>query len=78
MILLSASCYATEIRGTVVDSKTKEPLIGATVQVAGTNLGTATDIDGNFVVNVEGEKELIIKYVSYRDKTVSTSEATEG
>ena len=78
MILLSASCYAAEIRGTVVDSKTKEPLIGATVQVAGTNLGTATDIDGNFVVNVEGEKELIIKYVSYRDKTVSTSEATEG
>ena len=36
-----------------VDDETGEPLIGATVMEKGTTNGTATDIDGNFTLNVD-------------------------
>jgi len=36
------------LRGTVTDEATKEPLIGAAVQLSGINTGTITDVDGNF------------------------------
>ena len=39
---------AAALRGTVTDKATKEPLIGAAVQLSGTNTVTITDVDGNF------------------------------
>ena len=42
----TALVQAENIKGTVVDKTTKEPLIGATIQVAGTTMGTITDFDG--------------------------------
>lgn len=80
-LALPAGAWAQDIRGTVVDSKTKEPLIGATVQVEGTSLGTATDIDGKFqFAGLEKGKSytLIIKYVSYKTKTIDGVRATTG
>ena len=35
------------IKGSIVDSKTKEPLIGASVVIEGTSKGAAADLDGN-------------------------------
>ena len=64
---------AQDIQGTVVDESTQEPLIGATVQVAGTQLGTATDIDGNFkLTGLDTDKSytLIVKYISYKTKNI--------
>ena len=48
LLLLTVVVKADEIKGLVVDAQTKEPLIGATVQIDGTTLATATDIDGKF------------------------------
>lgn len=39
------------ITGTVIDKITQEPLIGASVVLVGTELGAATDGDGNFVIS---------------------------
>lgn len=39
---------AADIVGKVTDQKSKDALIGATVQVDGTSIMAATDIDGNF------------------------------
>ena len=36
----------------VVASEDGEPVIGASIKVAGTNTGTVTDVDGNFSLNV--------------------------
>lgn len=47
---VAANAQDTVIKGTVVD-ETGEPLIGATVLVEGTTVGTATDIDGVFAIN---------------------------
>lgn len=59
--------------GTVYDDN-GEPLIGVTVTVKGTNQGTATDLDGNFMLkNVTG-KTLVFSYVGYRTTEVPAGE----
>ena len=59
------------IKGSIVDSKTKEPLIGASVVIEGTTKGAAADLDGNYVIpNVsEGTYTLVVYYVSYETLT---------
>ena len=44
-----------QVKGHIVD-ETGEPLIGVTVRVAGTSIGTVTDIDGNYKIQVTGGK----------------------
>ncbi|MDM7925462.1 MAG: TonB-dependent receptor [bacterium] len=39
-----------KIEGLVIDRSTKQPLIGANVLVAGTSLGSVTDMDGTFMI----------------------------
>ncbi len=39
-----------KIAGRVVDATTKEPLVGATIIVEGTRLGSAADIDGQYAI----------------------------
>ncbi|MCW8805574.1 MAG: carboxypeptidase-like regulatory domain-containing protein, partial [Ignavibacteriaceae bacterium] len=42
-----------KISGKIIDADTKEPLIGANIILMNTNLGAATDIDGNyFILNI--------------------------
>jgi outer membrane receptor for ferrienterochelin and colicin len=39
-----------DINGTVVDARTKDPLVGVNVLLLGTDRGAATDVDGNFKI----------------------------
>lgn len=57
-------------RGVVVD-ETGEPIIGATVKIAGTTAGTITDLDGNFTVNVPEGGQLEISFVGYITQKIS-------
>ena len=58
------------VTGMVVDEK-GEPLIGVTVKVSGTSVGTSTDLDGKFSLNVPAKKSrLDISYVGYRTQHV--------
>lgn len=40
-----------QIKGTITDAATGEPLIGVNVGLVGTSIGSPTDIDGNYVIN---------------------------
>ncbi len=54
------------VTGTVTDAS-GETLIGLTVKVVGTNIATATDIDGNYSIKVPaGSNELEFSYVGYQ------------
>ena len=63
----SAPVINSTLSGKIIDEKTKEPLIGATVQIKGTTNGAATDIDGKFALKT-GQKlpyTLLVNYVGY-------------
>ncbi|MFA7494526.1 MAG: TonB-dependent receptor, partial [Proteiniphilum sp.] len=59
------------IKGKIVDAKTNEPLIGASVLIEGTTNGAAADLDGNYIIrNVDaGTYTLIASYVAYQNET---------
>lgn len=62
-----------KIAGTITDSQTKEPLVGAAVVVEGTRLGAATNVDGYYVIlNVPpGKYNLTVSSVGYSRKTIA-------
>jgi iron complex outermembrane recepter protein len=57
------------ISGTLTDADSKEPIIGASVLVEKTNLGSITDLEGKFTIkNVPaGSQTVLIKYIGYED-----------
>lgn len=60
------------ITGTVLDEDTDEPLIGANILVPGTTVGTVTDLDGHFMLEVPIAAKLIsVSYTGYTSKDVS-------
>ncbi|WP_345239617.1 TonB-dependent receptor [Nibrella saemangeumensis] len=77
LILLTLTSFAQtgSIKGTIKDAKTNEVIIGATVQLVGTNppIGSVTDIEGNFDIKKvpAGVHQLQLSYVSYATKTIA-------
>ncbi len=65
--------FTQTIRGTVLDQETQYPLIGATVSIPALNIGSSTDINGQFTIkNVPiGRQTLSITYIGYEDQTLS-------
>ena len=57
------------VTGTVLDENGL-PLPGATVIVQGTSIGTSTDFDGNYSLNVQGGKLLNFSYVGYASESL--------
>lgn len=55
----------TKVTGVVVDTQ-GNPVIGATVQVPGKNIGTATDLSGRFALTVDENDQLEISYIGYQ------------
>ena len=66
--LIGMSLSAQTIKGNVKDSS-GEPVIGATVQEKGTKNIVATDLDGNFSINLTGGKQLQVSYIGMKTKT---------
>ena len=65
------------ITGVVLDSKTNEKLIGATVSIKGTTNGSSTDANGEFAL-ITGQKlpfTLIISFIGYVKKEVLINES---
>lgn len=57
------------IQGQVLDSKTNEPLIGATVYIKETTVGTTTDVEGNFTLQVDDENAIIaVSFIGYESR----------
>ncbi|HSI75593.1 MAG TPA: TonB-dependent receptor [Lunatimonas sp.] len=61
-----------DIRGKVTDER-GEPIPGATVVVEGTNIGTVTDIDGEFSLDVGEGAVLRISFIGYAAQTLTVS-----
>ena len=74
----SAQDNGTVLSGTIIDSKTDEPLIGASVLIKGTTTGSITDLDGNFSIKVEDGMNLVISSIGYEDCTYVVGQQRQG
>ncbi len=63
------SMAQTTVKGKIVDSQTKEALVGATVVLEGTSEGVATGLDGSFMLETKesGQQVLVLRFVGYRE-----------
>lgn len=61
------------VTGTVTSASDGEPLIGATVRVIDTNVGTATDVDGNFSIKAEVGARVAFTYIGYMTREVKVT-----
>ena len=66
-----ASAQDSKVTGKVIDEN-GEPVIGASIVVKGTTVGTITDIDGNFELEVDKDTKLIISYVGLQTQETTT------
>ena len=67
MLLMSVVAFAqNQVTGHVADA-TGEPIIGANGTVKGTTVGTITDIDGNFTLEVGStDGTLVVSFIGYK------------
>ena len=71
---LSDGCASpVVVRGMVIGSDDKEPLIGAFILIEGTTKGVATNIDGLFALKLPLDTSLVVSFIGYKQKTVSVS-----
>lgn len=71
-VAIGALAQGRTINGIVLSGDDNEPVVGATVMVTGTNIGTSTDVDGKFrITNVpESAKTLRVSYVGMTSQEV--------
>ena len=68
----------TSVRGDMkvegfVQDKDGEPIVGATVLIEGTNMGTVTDVDGRFVMSALKEDKLVVSYIGMKGTKVKVA-----
>lgn len=68
--IVQESLQQRTIKGVVLD-EAGIPIIGANVVQKGTTNGVITDLDGNFVLKIEGTEELQISYIGYISQTIN-------
>lgn len=61
------------VKGTVIGAEDGMPVIGAYVLQQGTNNGTSTDIDGNYVIEVPADATLIYSSIGYTTQSVAVN-----
>ena len=71
---LSDGCASpVVVCGMVIDAEDKEPVIGASVVIDGTNKGIATNVDGQFALKLPSDTSLVISYIGYKKQKVHVS-----
>ena len=62
-----------KVSGTAVDAETGDPLIGANIYLENTSMGSASDLDGNFLIMgvPAGNYTLIVSVIGYADTKVT-------
>lgn len=78
LVLACVFSYAQNIQvtGTVTDGNTGEPVVYASIQLKGTVVGTATDLNGNFTISAPANGTLIFSFIGYTTQEVAINQRT--
>mgnify|MGYP000106029950 CR=1 FL=1 len=82
LIGVSTFLFAQEgsVSGRVTDADNGDPLVGANVIVVGTNLGAATDVNGEFSISrvPAGAQRLNANYIGYASRSTNVDIPADG
>lgn len=78
-LIISGYSQTLKLSGKILNKK-NEPVIGASVTIEGSNIGTSSDIEGNFSLSLSTGKKytLVISSVNYESKTITDVEVLAG
>lgn len=80
LLFLLSSCFAfsqaKQITGKIID-EANQPILGATIFVEGTSVGTASDIDGNYELNVPSDATILkFSFLGYKTMDITIGNQT--
>jgi len=77
-LVICNSLYSqTKVSGIILDSDTKEIILGATILEQGTENGTISDIDGKYELTVGESAVLVVSYLGYGVQEILVDNRTE-
>lgn len=76
-VMMVIPSYAQQrlVKGVVVDGD-GQPLVGAGVQITGTNKGVVTDLDGNFQISAAPGDKLTVSFLGFEDAVITASSSS--
>lgn len=78
-VVVARKKVPVRINGRVLEAKTKEPLPGVSIRIKGGQTGTASDMNGNFNIDIPEEgATLIFSLMGYEAKEVKVTRASTG
>ena len=69
-ILFAGYSFAASISGTIIDQKTGEPLPYANIIISDTDIGTASDINGYYIIPSIDNGEYLLKVMMILEKYI--------
>jgi TonB-linked SusC/RagA family outer membrane protein len=75
LLTLTSALFAQKltVKGTVKDAANGEPLVGAYVQVKGTNVNAMTDVDGKYSISCPQNAVLVFSYIGYNKTEITVN-----
>jgi len=85
LVMLCVFCYTNiiaqeiSIKGKIIDKATKEALIGANVQIQGTNFGAITDVNGDFEIKADVKLPITLEvtYLGFATQTIEVIDVNQ-
>ena len=80
-LFFGATMYAqTVVTGTVTDSKDNQPIPGVNIRLEGKYIGTSTDFDGNFTLEVTEPLpfKIVVTSIGYEGQTIEITENNQN
>lgn len=72
-LYMGAALAQTTVSGTVTSSDDGQPIVGASVLIEGSKMGTVTDKDGHFTLNAPAGAKLVVSYLGMKPQTLKAS-----
>ncbi|MEA5259056.1 TonB-dependent receptor [Arcicella aquatica] len=76
LAFISMNAKSQQLTGKIIDSRTKEPIIGAAIAIKGTSIGVTTDATGKFILKTSQKPPftVIATFVGYKKKEIEIIE----
>ncbi|MBQ4483538.1 MAG: SusC/RagA family TonB-linked outer membrane protein [Prevotella sp.] len=77
LLSVAGATAQTQVSGTVVSQDDGEPVVGASIQIIGTNQGTTTDADGKFSLSVPKGAKLRVSYLGMEQQDLAARDGMQ-